>query len=430
MNNFFIIDNEPSDTLTIHKVLLGFDKTSKIYPKKDEYDELDKIVRAWISNKADPNIKNTFKELVSKKFPEGVSCFIVDVALASSSATDKSGIEFRKTILKELYQDVPVVLVTQFTENEIKEEKLDGDLAVLKANIGSIDRQKYLELNLPPVIMKALAKSDDKDTATNISTPLSNKSSETTNEDSIKNKNYYEKLIKKWQEEFDERKSKLEADKLRQKIDSLDYKHFYVHTGINFFFILLLFIGSFFLIAYPAYSLYEMWHINKFSAFKLIEDVFIAPLPLIIILTFYNYYQKILRPILIGTNEQTDKRKMQAMLDLSITKYLFASVLFSTIMVSMLDIFSKITPTVPDPNHNRISNILYATDTVNKSKIEYTKHYVDSLMSAKEPLESSPQLLNKTDNMHIYGLALGFLLLLILMFYILKLEKHISEKHK
>ncbi len=77
---------------------------------------------------------------------------------------------------------------------------------------------------------------------------------------------------------------------------------------------------------------------------KGIEYIFISPLPLLIISAFYSYYKKIISPTI--THEQKDidyaeQYRNKALLDLSIIKYLFISILISTTLIIILQSLFK-----------------------------------------------------------------------------------------
>ena len=162
--------------------------------------------------------------------------------------------------------------------------------------------------------------------------------------------------------------------------------------------VLSFFIEMIFYIAILGSALFLIWYMiyiptcNVFEGkyFDAIEMIFIAPLPLIIIFTFYNYYIKVFKITLFTTNANKEEDQRAAMQDIGITKYLFVSILISTIFILIFEYI------------NRILNL----------DVELAKKY--------QPNES---------NFLYIGLGCGLILLIILIVYLNRIEKHVTGRH-
>lgn len=321
-------------------------------------------------------------------------CFVVDVSLLSAGdANDRSGMTLRRVFLQKAYPGIPVVYVTQYSE-KLLGDRSDDEGFSLKREVGNEDVKKYLSTNLPHQILMLVKDPKDlefvrKPAVQNNMLPDSRDEFTIQQDDALKEQKRLKALLAQ--------AKILKGNKaLAEKLDLLTWKGLFIHRLIMGIYKLLIVLSVLFLLYYSFFWVVLHWLKDyiptlegetKITPFKIIEHVFIAPLPLIILLTFYNYYKSVFVPILSERKERLDEdKKRTAMLDISITKYLFASVLFSTIVVTLLE---------------RISNI------INKAKGEY----------------------ELSDSDLISFIASGGLMVL-LVFYILKIEKHVSRNSK
>lgn len=154
-------------------------------------------------------------------------------------------------------------------------------------------------------------------------------------------------------------------------------------------------------------SLFLLWYMiispiklifdnNETKYFEAIEMVFIAPLPLITIFTFYNYYMKILKVSLFAKQGNKQEYQKVAMQDIGITKYLFVSILISTIFIVLVEYIKAIlTYNTIDSSHKKAAILL-------PNEMTYDKLFV--------------------------GAAGGIILLVILIIYLNTIVKHLSRE--
>jgi hypothetical protein len=407
MKCLILIDDKVGQLRKLQNALLEF----RCYPEVEADSKTFYIncINPIIQNPNDSNNASNLLEFLQSRNIEP-ACFIIDVSLNEQIPNDFSGISLSRNILSKIYPDIPTVYVTQYTEKEIG-NLLEHEDFVLKKDTGSVKVDMYLRDHLPTAVAKLVKDDiafvlktykvlDTQETSFDISPKQSQVDFFELNKSDLETSNAY--LIKVLELE-----KKIQAnDKLRAKINRIGAKALWLHITIAFIYRSLIFLSLFFLIYYSlGWLVYDyLQNSEKFhlSPFKIIEHIFIAPLPLIVLFTFYNYYKNVFVPILIEKKENTDAKKVSAMLDISITKYLFASVLFSTIIVSFLEIFSK-----------KLENV---TESVTNQTTEGLKNNVAQMDKVTQP--------------EFVAIGIGAFVLILLFFYILKLEKHVSGKEK
>lgn len=144
---------------------------------------------------------------------------------------------------------------------------------------------------------------------------------------------------------------------------------------INFFFVSIVIITI----------IYSTWHIGKiiYTTFnndkeilKVIEHIFLAVIPIFVVLGFYNYYKFNFRPRIFGrlvsTSDIEDAKKT-----IKLTKTLFISSITSYLILNIIDIF------IANGNHQIFEKSKEATEQLGNTS-EKTKHillYNDDLWS-------------------------------------------------
>ena len=149
---------------------------------------------------------------------------------------------------------------------------------------------------------------------------------------------------------------------------------------------------------------------------RAIELLFISPLPLIIVSAFHGYYEKIIKPNLfrepndhLAFNENRNK----SLVDFGIIKYLFVSILISTILVVILQIVLELKPQKQTTCENTNSRFQPATDLtksgVSSSSIQFP--------ISKEQIHR-PTSIGLSDFLDNYSATLGVSLLLLIFLLI------------
>lgn len=224
------------------------------------------------------------------------------------------------------------------------------------------------------------------------------------------------------------KKLSIRIEKNKKKLARLSNSEYFLTALTNIFFKIIILSSVIFLLYYSLCDILYQAFVKPetISGFIIVEHLFLSPLPLIISITFYNFYIRILEPILQREKRDTSLEKRASMLDINISKYLFISILFSTLLVVMTEFIKKSTDNIT--LQKEISNSkLITIDSL--SKLSDTVKLGSIYNLTVGDLRNHPIKVESSDNFIITFIFSGVFLFL-LVFYLFKLEKNISEAKK
>lgn len=413
-NSIIIIDNEPNDWRAIAKILKQSYSSINFYPKKESYDTfLEKIEKGVSDNFSKSSINSIADVLIEQNI--NPILFIIDISL-TENPTNESGLELGK-VLKTKYNEIPIIYITSFRRNQ------------LGVNV-PLEEDLVYKNNLEILVGKIMQKLPDEFFAQPTSQSVNHEKIDIRREPE-QNESIKINVEKELQNKIAKDDAILSAKRLlkiheqkRKKIKEIDTPNYPIHKMIDLFFIIIIISSTFFLLYYSLGHILFDYKKDTFP-FTVIEYLFLSPLPLIITFTFYNYYNKILRPVLFKDTANTDAEKATSLLDINISKYLFISILFSTMLVVVIEFFKKSTETSSFKSDIELSKAM---------QIDSIKNLPDSypLINLKGltlgDLKNYEDSSFKNEHLALYAFIAGAVVLILLVIYLFKLEKTIGEK--
>jgi len=410
-NRVVVIDDQQQEWKKIVDSISKLDL--KCYPLLDQFKEFRKsiedIIIAQITGEE-------FAKKVSELFQKidiNPILFIVDISL-DGKVDNTLGLQLGRN-LKNVFESIPIIYVTRFTQNAIGKNINDDEIVIYKPNLFVELGEKILEL-LPELDANQNIEKAEVDKNLTVQKP----SSKSILDD-------YTRKINQVDAQLAVRRSVLELLRKERQLFRLKTPYHWIDETVEAIFILLICASILFLLYFALLHAFVTAYMDKnsheISPFKFIEYLFISPLPLIITFTFYNYYKRILQPILFGkTDEYIDDKKISSMLDINISKYLFISILFSTLLVTMLEFASKGTKIITTAEKiSQSEHIKNLSDTTFLSSIKNVRI---------KDISNSDEYYFQSNNIYLVGFITAGFLVIFLVFYLFRLEKHISKPKK
>ncbi|MGC4102471.1 hypothetical protein [Ferruginibacter sp.] len=221
------------------------------------------------------------------------------------------------------------------------------------------------------------------------------------------------------------------------KGDEVVYNYYtaikFITSPVNYFFLTLFIfaaIALFYISIRGLCIIFTCNYENVKGILEGVEFIFISPLPLLIVAAFHNYYKKIIIPIVdMGktdnkdysrlTNVENEKSKSQSLVDMGIIKYIFISIIVSTVFIVLLGEFVG-----HFPAHDKSS------ETHSLSVESKKTESLDSLPNLKNPTIENikkENTLKKDVDFTLFKVCFGIILLILLLIYFKMIGKNLNE---